>query len=274
MGHEPVVAVIASTCQRWLRGRASYRPRGEPIDTSRFEVAAVATDREPKAFVVEHHYSRSYPAARRRFGLYEGGDLKGVAVFSQPCHPGVLRELPGPREASLELGRFVLLDDVPANGESWFLARCFERLRAEGFVGVASFSDPVPRAALDGSVVHPGHVGTIYQASNATYVGRASPRTMLLLPDGTVLNARSLSKLLNGERSRGHVREQLVRAGAAAPGDEDEATWARRSVDRLVRRVRHRGNHKYLWALDRAARRELPASQRYPKLDLLPLFAT
>lgn len=259
--------MITSACQRWRRGRASYRPRGEPIRTERFEVARIDTDREAKAFVVEHHYSRSYPAARRRFGLYERSELVGVAVFSQPCHPGVLRQLPGPREASLELGRFVLLDEVPANGESWFLARCFELLRGEAFAGVVSFSDPMPRRALDGTVVHPGHVGTIYQASNATYIGLGSPRTMLLLPDGTVLNARSLSKLLHGERSREHVREQLVKAGAVRPrSDEDETRWARHWVDRLVRRVRHRGNHKYLWALDRAARRTLPVGQPYPKL--------
>lgn len=265
--------MITSACQRWRRGRASYRPRGEPIRTERFEVAPIDTDREAKAFVVEHHYSRSYPAARRRFGLYEGAELTGVAVFSQPCHPGVLRELPGPRAASLELGRFVLLDRVPANGESWFLARCFELLRAEGFVGVVSFSDPMPRAALDGRVVHPGHVGTIYQASNATYLGLGSPRTMLLLPDGTVLNARSLSKLLHGERSRDHVRGQLVRAGATPPAEgEPETVWARTWVDRLVRRVRHQGNHKYLWGLVPGVRRRLPPGRAYPKLHG-PLFA-
>jgi hypothetical protein len=28
------------------------------------------------------------------------------------------------------LGRIVLLDEVPGNGETWFVARCFELLRA------------------------------------------------------------------------------------------------------------------------------------------------
>ena len=33
-----------------------------------------------REFVERHHYSRSYPAARRRFGLYRGGELEGVGV--------------------------------------------------------------------------------------------------------------------------------------------------------------------------------------------------
>lgn len=256
--------MITSVCQRWQRGRASYRPRGEPIATERYEVAPIPTDRVAKAFVVAHHYSGSYPAARRRFGLYEGAALAGVAVFSQPCHPGVFRGLPGTAADSLELGRFVLLDEVPANGESWFLARCFELLRREGFTGVASFSDPVPRSTVAGDVVHPGHVGTIYQASNAVYVGRGRPATLLVLADGTTLNARSLAKLRNGERGRGHVEARLVAAGAAPRGDEPEAEWAERWVPRVTRRLRHPGNHKYLWALDRR-RKALPAGQPYPK---------
>jgi hypothetical protein len=32
----------------------------------------------------------------------------------------------------------------------------------------------------------PGHVGTIYAATNAVYTGRATARTVKLLPDGTV----------------------------------------------------------------------------------------
>jgi hypothetical protein len=237
-------------------------------------VAPVARP-EAKAFVGTHHYSRSCSQQTRQYGLFRGGQLVGVAVYGNSMNAGVFRELRAPsssepwalEERPLELGRFVLLDDVPANGETWFLARTFELLRREGRVGVVSFSDPKPRSDLAGNVVHPGHVGTIYQAHNATYVGLASPRTMWMLPDGTSLNPRSLGKLLRRERSRHHVAEQLVRAGATPRGDEPEADWARRWADRLARRTRHRGNHKYVWAFDRAARRTLPTSQPYPKLD-------
>src|SRR5262245_22283895 len=115
---------------RWRNRSSSFRPAGELIRTADYDVAAIATDREAKAFVERHHYSASYPAARFRFGLYRQAELVGVAVFSVPMSPAVLAGFPGGASSSVELGRFVLLDDVPANGESWFLARCFEQLTA------------------------------------------------------------------------------------------------------------------------------------------------
>jgi hypothetical protein len=159
--------------QRWRQRRDVYRPAGEPIDTRRYEVAAMAGDRTAKDFVLAHHYSGSYPAARFRFGLHRGEHLVGVAVFSHPCNNAVLTGTFSGAEPlqCVELGWFVLLDEVPANGESWMLGRCFELLRREGIVGIVSFADPEPRACATGTVVFGGHVGTIYQATNGIYPG-------------------------------------------------------------------------------------------------------
>ena len=66
--------MLTSTCQRWRGGRDSYRPAGETIRTSDFEVAAFPEDAVAKRFVLRHHYSGSYPAARWRFGLYRGAE--------------------------------------------------------------------------------------------------------------------------------------------------------------------------------------------------------
>jgi len=68
--------------QRWRLRRDSYRPAGEPVNPRLYEVVEVAGDREPKAFILTHHYSASYPSARFRFGLYSGGSL--VRSASQP----------------------------------------------------------------------------------------------------------------------------------------------------------------------------------------------
>jgi hypothetical protein len=46
----------------------------------------------------------------------------------------------------------VLLDEVPGNGETWFLGRAFRLLRQEGFVGVVSFSDPCQRTNQHGEL--------------------------------------------------------------------------------------------------------------------------
>ncbi len=70
--------MIADVSQRWRGGRASYRPKGEPIDTRLYEVAAIdgkGADNACKTFVQANHYSASYPAARQRLGLYRGPDL-------------------------------------------------------------------------------------------------------------------------------------------------------------------------------------------------------
>jgi hypothetical protein len=259
--------MITSSCSRWRDRRGSYRPVGEPINTAAYEVAAIADDNPAKAFVLTHHYSASYPAARRRVGLYaRGGVLVGVAVFSEPMNRAAFAPLP--RDASVELGRFVLLDQVPANGETWFLARCFELLRADGFAGVISYSDPLERRDAGGRLVFGGHIGNIYQAHNAVYLGRARGDTLRVLPDGSILSRRALSKLRARDRGWRYTAGLLERHGAAPLGaDEDARAWADRWCAELARPLRHPGNHKYAWALERAARRALPISLAYPKFS-------
>lgn len=252
--------MITETCQRWRDRRASYRPAGEVIDPRRYEVAPITTDTEARGFVVAHHYSASYPAARVRVGLYRADALVGVAVFSVPAQGKALDVLPCDRDEAVELGRLVLLDDVAGNGESWFVAQAFDELRRRGFAGVLSFSDPLERRAADGALVKPGHRGVVYQALSAVYTGRATPRSLWLLPDGTVFSDRALSKLRAGERGWRYAAEQLVAAGAAPPGAGEALwPWARRELGRIGRRQRHPGNHRYLFPLTRAARRALPA---------------
>lgn len=49
--------------------RASYRPAGEVINTREHEVVEMSDDARPKGFIVEHHYSGTYPAAERLASL-------------------------------------------------------------------------------------------------------------------------------------------------------------------------------------------------------------
>jgi hypothetical protein len=256
--------LITTVAQRWRDHRTSYRPAGEKISTSSYEVAELESDSIARAFVESHHYSGSYPAARFRFGLYRGAELAGVAVFSVPVNDKALAFFPGAPLESVELGRFVLLDSVPGNGETWFLARAFDQLRAKGLLGVLSFSDPLPRATAAGAPVFRGHVGTIYQAFNGRYLGRATARTLHLLPDARVFSARTAQKIRTGERGWRYAVDQLVAAGAA-PLEGDRTAWLRRELARVTRCVRHPGNHRYAWGLTRQVRRHLPEGRPYPK---------
>lgn len=259
--------MITDAVQRWRAGRASYRPAGEPIDPRAYEVAPIE-ESVARDFVLAHHYAASYPAARFRYGMFRGPELVGTVVFSHPVNDAVLRPLPGERKERCELGRLVLLDDVPANGESWLIARCFELVAREGIAGVVSFSDPVPRARVDGRVVFKGHIGTVYQATNATYTGRGTRRTLKVLPDGSILNDRALQKVRGGERGWEYVMRQLVDAGAAPLRGEPDA-WLREQLPRVTRPLKHPGNHRYLFGLTRAAKKALPQTLRAAGLEVL-----
>jgi len=240
-------------CQRWRDHRSTYRPTGEPINTHEYEVAPIKR-LEAKAFVEQHHYSRSFTSNRFRYGLFHRGQLAGAAVFGSAMRNEVLTNVfPGDVLESVELGRFVLLDIVPANGESWFLARCRELLKREGIRGIVAFSDDTPRATTLGHLVFPGHIGTIYQASNAAYLGRATKRTLRLFDDGTVFCERAQTKIRKRKQGWKYATQILVRYGATEPpsNDTELLAWFEFWLNELTRPLKHPGNHKYAWSLNR-----------------------
>ena len=264
----------STPCQRWREHRESYRPAGEPIDTTHYGVELVE-DRDARRFVVGHHYSASYVAARVAVGLFRSRAwitpvLGGVAVFSVPGGNEVLpRWFPGVAADAAELGRFVLLDEVPANGETWFLARALRAVRRElQLAAVLSFSDPMQRVSADGRVVTPGHIGTIYQAHNAAYMGRGTPRTEILLPSGEVFSEQDRCKIRGDKRGAAAAYRRLLQWGAPArrPGEDGKAYLARALADTATfRRVRHPGRLAYGWRLDGV---KLPSAP-YPKGEVL-----
>lgn len=261
--------------QRWRERRARYRPDGEFLDPKRYSVEPIERD-TAKRFVLAHQYSGSFPATRLSVGLFRsrgdifGPDLVGVAVFSVPMSQAVLPKWLGTDPMSgVELGRFVLLDDVEGNGETWFLARAFRALRREipDVRGVLSFSDPVPSFnAETGAIVMPGHFGMIYQAFNGRYMGRANPTTLVLDRRGRVVSHRSLVKIRLQERGWERDAADFVARGAPPRAiGEDPAEWVRRARTSF-RRVRHHGNHAYGWDFGGAVLR--PEKPRPSKIDL------
>lgn len=254
------------SCQRWEGGRESRRPAGEPIKTSAYDVVSLALPATASEFVETHHYAASCSSTAHRFGLYCRGALVGVACFGPPPSMNAHRKV-WPTltiKQAVTLGRLVLLDEVPGNGESWFVSRCFEALAARGIIGVESCSDPWPRVAATGETVFRGHLGIIYQATNGRYIGRTNDSTLRLFPDGTVLSNRTGGKLVRGERGNGGAIDQLVRWGATSPSGENELVWLRHWRSRLTRPMRHRGNHRYLWCLDKRRRREVLRADQLP----------
>lgn len=269
-----------NACQRWRRGRESWRPGAEPIDPSRYEVEPIV-ESVARDFVVSHHYSGSYPAASVRVGLFRRSlgfrrELAGVAVFSTPAQAAAIPFWTG-TDAGLELGRFVLVDEVEGNGETWFLSRALAVLQAErpALRAVLSYSDPMGRTSADGRVVTPGHVGTIYQAANARHVGRARAEWRFLDRDGRELSRRARSKIRNDERGAAGAYERFLEQGAPPRRPfEDGPTYIARALAEGVasgafRRVRHPGNLAYVFGLGAARKATLEALPHpalpYPK---------
>jgi hypothetical protein len=270
---------LSPWCQRWRERKHSWRHvRDGGFDARRYRVD-ILPEAAAKSFVITHHYSRSYPASKMQLGLYDvtgrARRLVGVAVFGVPVNTAVLtKPFPDlrPFTESVECSRFVLLDECPSNSESWFLARCHTALLNEGVRGVVSFADPVPRRTASGVLVMPGHVGTIYAATNAVYAGRATARTVKILPDGTVFNDRTAQKIRRREQGYRYAQEQLLALGAAPPRPGTEsAVWLREALAEVgTRNIRHRGAHRWLFRLGRTRRdREevllgLPVQQPFP----------
>lgn len=249
-------------CLRWKERKPAWA-HGPYIDTSIHEVAAIPDDNTASAFVHTHHYLGTYPPARFRFGIYRRGQLAGVAVFGVPQRDAVVTSVfPCGPSSAVVLSRFVLFDEVEKDGETWFLGQCRRALRREGIEGVVAFSDPVARE-VDGLVVMPGHVGTIYKAHSARYLGRSKAETKWLLPNGQTFHRRAMSKIKKGERGCGSAAARLQQFGAPAV-DGDPSMWLATWLPRIARPVRHPGNHKYAWAVNNRMWRHMPPSRDYP----------
>ena len=225
---------------------------------------------------IQHAYlTGNFVAERLSWGLYQGDELVGVAVFGVPSHQAVLTNVfPDlePYKSTLVLSRFVLLDKVPGNGETWFLGQVFHAAADEGLRGVVSFADPVMRRAADGTVVVPGHRGTIYAAKGSLALGRTDPGIVFVLPDGTSLDRRALSKVRRDECGHDYVERRLAAFGVSPRrrGESGEAFLDRARVGAGVVALRHGGCYRYAFRLGRtraeraAVRIGLPATS-YPK---------
>ncbi len=273
--------------QRWRLRVPTWRPVSEGgFDASRYEVREipylVARD-----FVVTHHYIGSYPADRLRYGLVDrvSGRLVGVAVFAVPTNRRSVTNVFGERAGAVAgtLARFVLLDEVPSNAETFFLSAVYRAAaRDHQLRGVLSFSDPMPRPSRGGQVLA-GHVGGIYQVQGqGRYAERGTRRTLTFLPDWSVLSDRTAQKIRSGAAGGAPAVARLVAMGATPPGGgEDMAAWLRFALAEVgALRAQHDGNHRYVFAIGSQTQRRwvlgevrVPTSTDFPSApDPAPVF--
>ena len=156
---------------RWHHAHNRYRPSLETINPAHYTVEVIG-ESTAKAYICREHYSHQYPPARLRVGLFHKTPssperLVGACVFSVPIQPAAIPAYSHqPSSTGIKLGRLMLSEEVPGNGESFFIARAlrlFHQALPEIRV-LISYSDPVSRI-INGETVKRGHVGCSYAAA-------------------------------------------------------------------------------------------------------------
>ena len=191
-----------------------------------------------RRYIIKNHYSHGcHNAPSACYGLFWNGELIGVLVFAVSCSENVRASIlgQGTEGEITELHRLHILDGTPKNTESFFVARCLRLLKIDmpEIKIVISFADPME-----------GHVGTIYQATNALYYGTSGSTTFYIDGSGRVRHPRQ-----NGKNITSH--------------DAKKRGWIP---------TKREGKHRYLWILDSDIERsDLKVGfRKYPKLsDLL-----
>ena len=148
-----------------------------------------------KAFICQHHYAKGCQrTTTAAYGLFEREWLIGVLMFACPCSEAVRSKPFGPeyRDHVTELHRLAILDVTPKNTESWFIARCLNKLKEDRphIWAVPSFADPTF-----------GHVGTIYQATNALYYGQGKRERFYVDASGRIRHKRQCGRNIGPEEA-------------------------------------------------------------------------
>jgi hypothetical protein len=187
-------------------------------------------------FVLKKHYSRRASIFWAGFGLVEGDQVVGVAVYGQPSPP-IQRHSFESRDFRLyELAR-VVVQTPTINAASFLVANSLRLL------------EPKPCAVVSYADMEQGHCGIIYQATNWLYTGATKSHDKAYIVDGKRIHPMTL-------RDRGIT---------------DPTRWAKENG---VEMVNPEPKHRYFYLVgskkqkrDMRARLKYPVLADYPKCD-------
>ena len=174
------------------------------MSVTNYEVWAIETA-VAQAVVKKHHYLRRSASSMFTFGLFEGMDLIGVAIYGKPASPSLCVGVCGPDESErvVELTRLWIEDATPKNTESFFIAQTLKLLPDEYDI-VVSYAE-----------IGAGHSGIIYQATNWLYTGLSDAHVEWRLDGSSNKHSRHIfdehggiegAKAYYGERLERHER--------------------------------------------------------------------
>lgn len=156
-----------------------------------------------QALVRAWHYSHGGSnTATYLHGLYRKSNplqCLGVAWWIPPTKGAALATYPDNWQGVLALSRLVIHPSVPPNGCSFLLGRSMRLIDRGRWPCLVTYADE-----------RQGHTGTIYKATNWTYVGRTKPEATFLL------NGRLIARKA-GSKTR--TRSEMVALGAVNIGN-------------------------------------------------------
>lgn len=156
-----------------------------------------------KNLVETVHYSKTIRSQQQThvFCLKMNDRIVGAAIFGKPMSRHYELD-------TLELRRFVLIDQMPKNTESYFLSRCLKWIEKndKDIVRIVTFADP-----------NHGHNGVIYRASNFEFEGEelnGNPR--VLLYNNKMTHIRQVYAKKQGSYTKDAIKyQQLMKSGEA-----------------------------------------------------------
>ena len=149
--------------------------------------AGKAGSKTIREFVAERHYSGSCQPGVERHGLFDTGVLVGAAVYNNGNRRMQEAVFGAPfADKVLHLHRLVT---EPGQPTGQLLARSLKLLDVERHWAVVTYADPSR-----------GHLGKVYQATNAIYTGVTAGNIQFRMPDGSVVNGRGAPGKTHADR--------------------------------------------------------------------------
>lgn len=148
------------------------------------------TTADVEEFCSRHHYTRRAGSAVWRYGLWHDVTLYGVVAYNLPTRETCASVFGDEHVANVwHMGRLVLSERAPINSESRLIGGSLREIKR---------THPEVWAILTYAATDAGHIGYVYQATNAIYTGTGGDATYYVdergQRRGTYINGRGVGR--------------------------------------------------------------------------------
>lgn len=145
-------------------------------------------------FTDRWHYSGHDGSAQYKYGLYHDGILYGVITYNLPTRD-VQDSIFGPEHwrSVVHMGRLCMSDEAPHNSESRLISLSLKALEKD---------HPHIGAVVTYAATDAGHIGYVYQATNALYTGMGGDSAYYCAADGTRRSTKGANGWVSPDKAR------------------------------------------------------------------------